>query len=40
MSDVEFLEDSTSDSETEEDTCGSFSDEKEKIKLPILVLEA
>ena len=40
MSDIEFIDDSTSDSETEEDTNDSFSDEKKIILLPVLVLES
>jgi len=40
MSDIEFFDDSTSDSETEEDTNDSVSDEKYLISLPILVPES
>ena len=39
MSDIEFFDDSTSDSETEEDTNDSVSEDKYLISLPILVPE-
>ena len=40
MSDIEFFDDSTSDSETEDDTTDTVSEDKKLITLPILVPES
>ena len=40
MSDIEFFDDSTSDSETEEDTTDSVSEDKKLLSLAIIVPES